>query len=367
MLRIGIAGVGMIAQSYMTQVANGKIHGKVTALNSRNRANMEDALAKTGLTDVALYTDYHEMLESGKIDVVMICTPHYFHPQMAMDALARGIHPLVEKPVGVYSEEVQALAAELKKRPELRLGVLYCNRMKPLYRKVKEMVDAGAVGKLKRADWLITNLYRTAAYHKSSPWRGTYKSEGGGVLMNQASHQLDLYLWMTGLPQTVHAFCYYGMERDIEVENDAMVHMEFAGGATGQFIASSREFPGTNRLELIGDNGQIIVEDDCRLTYTKLDMPESVFSQTSEEIFGKIPCTTIKQEFPIEDAMNYLAEITNDFLGAVETGGQPFCTLEQAMRPLTVTNAAYLSSWQRKSIALPFDAQEFTKELQARF
>ena len=368
MLKVGIAGIGLIARDYIKLFASGKINGKLTALNSRSRENMENALAQENLSGVSLFTDYHAMLESGEIDAVIICTPHFQHPQMAIDALARGIHPLVEKPVGVFGGEADALTQVAAAHPELVTGVLYCRRMVETFQQAKKMIEQGAIGPLKRINWIMTTSYRTEAYHKSSPWRGTYEGEGGGVLMTQASHQLDLFLWLCGMmPERVHAFCYTGMEREIHTENDAMIQMEFPGGATGQFIASSREFPGTNRLELTGDMGQIIVENDSHLIYTALDLPEHVYAKTSEEFFGSIPHKRSEQTFPYADNKTCQAELINDFLAAIEQGETAICPVADAMKSLLVINAAYLSSWKQQTIEFPFDFAVFEAELKKRF
>lgn len=364
-LRLGIAGIGAIAEDYISLIAHGKIDAVLTALNSRNEAHMSSVVQKYALQDVSLFTDYHTMLESGTIDAVILCTPHDLHPDMAVQAIERGIHTLVEKPVGTCRSGAQKICDCLKRHPEICCGVLYCRRMSPVFRHVKDLVSQGILGKRKRANWIITNLYRTNAYHLSSPWRGTWKGEGGGVLMTQASHQLDLFLWLFGMPETVHGFCY-SQERPVEVENDALLQMEFDDGATGQFIASSREFPGTNRLELIGDCAQIIVEDDTKLICRILKQPESSFSAASESKFGPIPYTETIKHFEESDNRVQQAEIINDFICAVQTGSKTVCTAEEAMQSLTVINAAYLSAWRGEAVALPMDDALFLQELHKR-
>lgn len=194
MLRVGIAGIGSIARVYLGLFAEGKIPGgRVTALSSRSPDHLTSARDAFCAPDTALFTDYEAMLHSGLVDVVMICTPHNQHVPMALQALKAGVHPLIEKPLAVNADEARALLAACRARPELTAGVLYCRRASAAYRQAKQLVQSGALGQLKRTCWLITNLYRTPAYHASQPWRGSWKGEGGGLLLTQASHQLDLF------------------------------------------------------------------------------------------------------------------------------------------------------------------------------
>jgi UDP-N-acetyl-2-amino-2-deoxyglucuronate dehydrogenase len=364
MIRIGISGIGAIAQNYIELFCTGKINGaRITALSSRNKENMEKVKRENSLHEVTLYTDYEELLKSGEIDAVMICTPHAQHAEMAVKAMEYGRHVLIEKPIGSNINDVGGLDAMVKLHPELTAGVLYCRRMSKAYTKMKEMVMNGAVGSLKRANWLITNLYRTDAYHKSSPWRGTYRGEGGGVMLTQASHQLDLFLWMTGMPTRIQGFCYEGMERNIEVENDVMLQMEFENGATGQFMASSREYPGTNRFELSGDAGQLIIEDDRRLIYRRLSRNESDYNKHTNQFFGPIVYETEEYEFDDFNNQVQQAEIINNFIEAIKTKKKTICSVEEAIGSLRVINGAYLSSWEKKKIEMPFVPEEYQKRL----
>jgi len=368
MVRTGIAGIGAIAENYIKLVASGKVNGmELTAFSSRNVVHAQEVAEKYGFHNLSIYGDYEEMLASGKVDAVIICTPHYQHPAMGKLAVRHGIHMLVEKPIGVFSEEVKEMIELAEEKPELKSGVLYNRRACCTFHKVKELVEGNAVGSIKRANWLITNLHRTEAYHKSSPWRGTYKGEGGGILMTQASHQLDLFLWICSMPARVRGFCYNGMERDIQVENDVTIQMEFENGATGQFIASSREFPGTNRFEISGDLGQIIVENDNHIIYNKLETSESEYSRTTSDYFGKIPYERFDFYFNDDENEVQHAAILNNFVDAIEKDEEVICPLKEAMNSLVIINGAYLSDWKQKTLDIPFDYSLFTQELKKKF
>lgn len=368
MIRLGIAGIGYIAEEYIKLIVSNKIKGcRIYALSSRNFERMESICSQYDLKDVSLFTNYEDMIKSGKIDMVMICTPHFTHPSMAIKAIEAGIHTLIEKPVGVFSDEVEKLMKCVETHPNILSGVLYCRRTSKAFNKIKDLISSGEIGELKRANWIITNLYRTQAYHDAQSWKGTYKGEGGGLLMTQASHQLDLLIWLCGMPKNIHACCYYGAERQIEVENDVMLHMEYQNGATGQFIASSREFPGSNRLEIIGSKGQVILSDDQNLIFRKLEQDEKNYANTTDEVYGKISFK--EQEFIFDDADNSIqqATIVNNFISSIVGNATVLCPVKEAINSLYIINGAYLSSWNNEIITFPMDTKEFRMKLEERF
>ncbi|WP_304205767.1 Gfo/Idh/MocA family protein [Fusobacterium perfoetens] len=368
MVRIGIAGIGSIAEEYIKLIVENKITNcKIAAFSSRNEVHMKNICEKYSLENVTLFTDYEKMLDSGLIDMVMICTPHFLYPNMAIKAVEKNIHPLIEKPIGVYSDEVETLIKLLDKKENIKSGVLYCRRTSKAFNKIKELIENGEVGEIKRVCWIITNLYRTQAYHDSGSWRGSYKGEGGGLLMTQASHQLDLLVWISPNIVKVNGFCYCGKERNIEVENDVIIQLEFENGATGQFIASSREFPGTNRLEISGSKGQIILNNDSELIFKKLEIDEREYSKTTKELFGKIPYTETKLYFDDSDNRIQQAGIVNNFIEALENNKKILCTPKDALKSLYIINGAYLSSWEKKEIEIPLNSQEFRKKLEEHF
>lgn len=367
MLRVGIAGIGFIAEEYIKLITKQAITGcEICAMSSRNKQHMEEICDTYHLGHTVLFTDYKEMLKSGLIDAVIICTPHFLHPQMAMEALDRGIHALIEKPVGVFADETELLLQSVRRHPELTTGVLYCQRMNKAFGKLHEIIDSGELGEIKRANWLITNRYRTPAYYRSRDWRGTWKGEGGGLLMTQVSHQLDLLVWLLGMPERIQAFCGFGVEREIEVENEAMIQMWYPGNFTAQFIASGREFPGTNRLEISGSRGQVILENDNRLIYRSLAMDEREYARTSEVMFGSIPFSEEIMEF--EEAENTVlqAGIVNDFIQAVAQNRKAICPVEEAVQSLNIINGAYVSSWEKTEVSFPMDLESYRKAWRER-
>lgn len=367
MIRVGIAGIGFIAEEYIKLITGGNIrNGVITALSSRNEAHMLDIKRKYNLDDVSLFSDYETMLSSGKIDMVMICTPHFQHPGMAIRAIEKGIHTMIEKPVGVFPEELDALAGCIRSHPGVQSGVLYCRRTNPVFANIKAMLDNGDLGKLKRITWIITDMYRPQIYFDCVSWRGTYSAEGGGLLMNQVSHHIDLLVWLCGLPEAMQAHCYTARERAIEVENEVSITMDYSGNAIGQFIASSRECPGSNRLEISGSKGQIILDNERILTVRTLQEEETEFAVTTRIPFGRIGYE--EQQFVYEpmDNTKLQANIINNFLASLEGTEKVLCPVSEAIRAQQFIQGAYLSSWQERKLQLPVDTQAYTEELRKR-
>lgn len=363
MIRVGIAGIGYIAEEYIKLFTRGNIHGAViTALSSRNEDHMRriDAQYQLG---ASLFTDYHAMLHSGTIDMVMICTPHFYHPSMAIQAIEAGIHTMIEKPVGVYPEELEKLVACVRDHPGVFSGVLYCRRMNPVFAKIKELLTDGTLGNLKRVTWIITDMYRPQIYFDVTDWRGTYRGEGGGMLMNQVSHHIDLLVWLCGLPDAMQAHCYTARERNIEVENEVSITMDYPGNAIGQFIASTRECPGSNRLEISGSQGQLILENEKVLTLRRLETDEQEFAVTTKIPFSSIPWTEEVFQFNAAENPVIQAMIINNFISSINGKTCVACPVEEAVWTQQFIQAAYLSSWQEKKMKLPVDAGSYTTEL----
>ena len=366
MIRVGIAGIGFIAEEYIKQFTSGMIPGGVvTALSSRNRERMALVRERYQM-NAALFTDYEEMLKSGLIDMVMICTPHFHHPGMAIRALNHGLHTLIEKPVGVFPEELKALTDCAHAHPELKCGVLYCRRTNPVFTRIKGLLEEGALGALKRVTWIITDMYRPQCYYDVTDWRGTYAGEGGGLLMNQVSHHIDMLVWLCGLPEKMQAHCYTARDRNIEVENEVSITMDYPGNAIGQFIASTRECPGSSRLEISGSRGQIILEGERELTVRMLDVDERKHAVTTKVPFGFIPFREEKFSFDMAYNPVMQAQIVAQFLTTIREKTAPLCPVEEAVMAQQFIQAAYLSSWLEKKLPLPTDDAAYTHMLKER-
>ncbi len=365
MIRIGMVGIGQIAEDYLSIFSEGKISGaKITALASRNEDRVRGIIEKYGLGEVEYYKTLEDMLKDDRIDGVMITTPHTFHEEMATLAIKYGKHVLVDKPLGISTHQVDRLDRLADEHPELTLGVLFNRRSNDLYQKVKAMTMSGEMGELRRATWQITNLYRTYAYYQTSSWRGSYKTEGGGVLMNQAIHQLDLLLWFTGMPNQVMAYTRRGFHRPMTTENDVAMTLFYDGGAMGHFLASTHESPGTNRLELSFTKGQIIVEDDSTLKITRLKEEEEDFAKKEETFFTHVPAEVEEITIPVTPNKEEQRRIIQNFIHAVEGIEPILCSFKEGKNTVRLVNGTYLSSWLGEKIDLDFSGDTYEKELE---
>ena len=302
------------------------------------------------------------MVTSGHIDAVLICTPHGLHPSMTLRAVQAGLHVLTEKPVGIYAGEVEHVLIKLKEHPGLRCGVLYNRRASRVYQYVRNLVSAGALGELVRATWLVTNLYRTDAYYQSSPWRGTWSGEGGGLLMTQASHQLDLMQWICGMPSHIWAKCST-VDRPIVTENEAELFFTYPNGAHGQFIASAHECPGVNRLEICGTHGSVAVENDTDVSITYLNEDERSFAKTSPSPFTLVPYTKKSVCFEQESNKVQQASTIQNFIDAIEKSAPLLCPLEEGIRSLQIIHGAYVSQEVQREVAVPVSETMFQEFL----
>lgn len=363
MFRLGIAGAGVIARDYIALIAAGRVKDvDLAALCSRRPEPVRQLTEQYGLHAV-YYQDYGKMLMDGTLDGVIICTPHGLHPAMTIQALEAGKHVLVEKPVGIYADEVQRALDALAARPKLTCGVLYNRRASKAFGHIRRLMKQGEIGELVRCTWILTNLYRTDAYYRSGSWRGSWQSEGGGLLMTQASHQLDLLQWVCGMPSSVMARCST-VDRSIAVENEAELFFTFPNGAHGHFIASAHECPGTNRLEICGTRGRITVTDDTVVEIECLAQDERDFARTCPNSFEKVPYTVDSLTFDDGENNVQQAATIQNFIQAAE-GREPIqCSLAQGLRSLQIIHGAYLSHWQGgREAVLPVDEALFQQKL----
>lgn len=354
-IRIGIIGVGNMGSAHANCIGNGEIDGMVlTAVCDIEPKRTEKYIQND--SGIAVYQDYRELLISKEIDAVLIAVPHRLHAKMATEALESGLHVLVEKPVDIRVSQAEYLNEVAEKSGKI-FGIMFNQRTNPLFQKAREIVQGGQLGELKRSVWIVTNWYRTQRYYDSGDWRATWAGEGGGVLMNQAPHQLDLWQWICGMPVSVTGYCDTAKYHDIEVEDDATIFVRYVNGASGTFITSTGEYPGTNRLEISGELGKLVLENGT-LRHWKLKASEREICRTSEKGMPK-------PEFEYSEVVQEGKEsahkgILQNFANAILYGEELLAPGEEGIRELMISNAAYLSSWKgNKEIVLPFDAAEY--------
>ncbi len=338
-VRFGIVGIGNMGGTHMRSLYEGKIKNAVLAavcdIDPEKRAKAE------ALPGVAVYEDYHEMLKSGKIDAVIAAVPHYLHTVVAEAGFAAGLPVLTENPAGVRVSDVQRMNAAAKASGKV-FGIMWNQRTNPLFQKAREIVQNGTLGAPKRFVWIITNWYRTQAYYNSGSWRATWSGEGGGVLLNQSPHNLDLWQWIFGMPDEISASCCEGKWHDIEVEDDAVITGYYKNGATASFITSTGEYPGTNRLEISGSRGKMVIEKG-KLHLWLLGQDEREFCYTDPNGFPSYPLA--EEEYEQTEREPAHNGILQNFTNAILSGEPLLAPGYDGIKELTISNAAYLSSW----------------------
>lgn len=361
-VRLGIIGLGNMGSGYVKMIKAGDCpEVEITAVADLREDRRE--WFRTVYPEVPVFEEGHQMIDSGLCEAVMIEVPHYHHPEFAIYAMKHGLHVLSDKPAGVYTKQVKEMNEEAAKHPELVFAIMFNQRTNPLYIKMKELVSSGELGAIKRVNWIITDWYRTQIYYDSGAWRATWSGEGGGVLLNQCPHQMDLVTWICGLPSRVRAFCHVGKWHDIEVEDDVSAYWEYPNGATGVFVTSTGDAPGTNRFEVDLEKGKLVCEDD-KLTLYRLSVNEREFCRTAKGGFDKPECT--KEVIDIEGENPQHKAVINAFAGKILGHGELIAPGYEGINGLMLSNALFLSSWLDKTIEIPFDEDLFLAELNKR-
>ncbi len=360
-VRIGIIGLGNMGSGHLRNYAEGRMPEiEVTALCDIDESRFAAALEKA--PDAKCFDNATALINSGLVDAILICTPHYFHPPMAIEGLNAGLHVMSEKPAGVYTKQVRELN-EVAAKSDKTFAIMFNQRTNCVYRKVRELVQGGEYGEIRRVNWIITSWFRTQAYYQSGGWRATWEGEGGGVMLNQCPHQLDLWQWICGMPAKIRAICHEGKWHDIEVEDDVSIYVEYPNGATGTFITTTGDCPGTNRLEITLDKAKIVIDDDnIRMFVLNGSTTDGIYN--SGDGFKKLEGEWTDVE---TDGMNEQhVGVMNAFAAHILRGEDLIAGGEEGINGLTISNAAFLSSWLDKEIVLPIDEDLFYEKLQEK-
>ncbi len=358
-VRVGIIGVGNIGLAHAAAIARGDVPGMVLGAlcdtNSDKRAYLQESYP-----DVPVFASHEALIEGGLCDAVIVSTPHKFHPPIAKAALTAGLHVLSEKPAGVDVAALEDLYAVARSSDRV-FGMMFNQRTDPLFAKARELVRSGRIGEPKRLVWIITNWYRSQAYYDSGDWRATWNGEGGGVLLNQAPHNLDLWQWIFGMPKRLRAFCYRGKYHNIPVEDDVTIYAEYENRAVATFITTTGEYPGTNRLEVSGDRGKIVIENGV-LHFTELSEPERAYCFHA---VGRPAPALTETEIPQGAVESGHTLILRNFTNAILHGEPLLAPGTDGIFELTLSNAAYLSSATDEWVDIPFDSSRFTALLES--
>lgn len=361
-VRLGIIGIGNMGTNHAKSLVEGKVpEMELTAVADRKESRRtwcRENLPET----VRIFDDAGELMTSGLCDAVLLSIPHYQHPELSMAAMDHGLHVMCEKPAGVYTKQVREMNEHAAKSGKV-FAMMFNQRTNCVYRKMHELVKGGELGAIKRVNWIITDWYRTQSYYDSGDWRATWAGEGGGVLLNQCPHQLDLLQWICGLPKTVRAFCHQGKWHDIEVEDDVTAYLEFPNGATGVFVTTTGDAPGTNRFEITGTRGKLVCEED-RLTFWRLKEDERDFCRSSKEGFRKPETERLEVETDGENPQH--VGVLNAFAGNILEGKPLVADGREGLNGLLLSNAMHLSGWLGEAVDIPFDEERFLQELEKR-
>lgn len=361
-IRAAVIGVGNMGTAHAARLQEGKIAGMALCAlvdtDAKRRAEIAQRFA-----GVPVFENVDALLKNGCVDAAIVATPHPSHTSVAEKTLAAGLHTLVEKPVDVMLSRARHLCDTADKSGCV-FAVMLNQRTNPLFQKAREIVQSGQLGRIKRSVWIITNWYRSQQYYDSGAWRATWAGEGGGVLLNQAPHNLDLWQWICGMPLSIAAQCDVARYHNIEVEDDATICARFDDGATGVFITSTGEYPGTNRLEIAGEKGKIVLENGV-LKWWKLQENERDVRFSASANSPKIPFEY--EEIVQESKGAAHAGILQNWANAILHGEALISPGRDGLNELTISNAAYLSQWTGgKTVELPMDEALFDEMLARR-
>ena len=345
-VKIGIIGYGNMGSAHESNITGNKIADMIlTAVGDINKDRRE-AFSKKH-PEIPVFETAEDLYKSGLCDAVIIAVPHYDHPSLTVKAFEYGLHVMVEKPAGVYTKQVKEMNEASLKQDKV-FGIMYNQRTNPVYQKLKKMIEEGELGHIKRITWIITNWYRSQAYHNSSTWRSTWKTEGGGALINQNPHQLDLWQWMFGMPDRIFAKVSFGKYYNIEVEDDVMAFFEYDNGTTGEYITSTGEAPGTNRLEVACDMGKVVIEDNKILFYRNT-VSEREHNRINTEPFGIPECWTCEIPCDFSGGEQHIGILKN-FRDAILSGKELLAKGIEGINGLTISNAIHLSGWTGRTV-----------------
>lgn len=372
-IRLGIIGLGAEGGMYANFITEGMVPnveiGAICDILPEKKARADEL-------GVPFYADYIEMIESGNVDAVVTCVPHYLHPEMGIAALQRGIHALLEKPVGVYTKQAREVIDYAASKPDLTFGVFFNQRTNPLYVDLQKLVASGELGPLRHTSWIITNWWRPQGYYDQSDWRATWGGEGGGVLVNQAPHQLDLWQWICGVPKACFAKLAFGFRRNLVVEDEVNALVDFGNGATGHFMTCTHDLVGTDRLEMLFDSGKIVVDNSKTVTITRLKKPEQELSKDMgmEEV-GKLftgqldPTTMYDTETKEYESIwgQQHSDVMKNFAANILDGTPLIAPGPEGINGVRLANAMHLSSWTGEEVDMVnFDEDRYLTELNKR-
>jgi len=356
--RLAVIGVGVMGSSHVKSIGARLPNTQLAAVCDIVPERADQYASEFG---VPAFYEYRDMLEKVALDGIVVATPHYDHTPISINALQQGLHVLVEKPLAVHVKDGRKMIAAYEQarlqKPNLQFAIMFMSRLHTHWMKIKEILDSGALGKLVRATWLITDWFRTQTYYDNGGWRATWSGEGGGVLLNQCPHNLDLYQWFFGLPKRVAGFAHIGKYHNIEVEDEVTGYFEHENGMVGHFVTTTAESPGTNRLEIVGENGKLVFERG-QITFHHNQTSMFEYIRTSTKSFDSVPYQSEDVPFPTLTDWGH-ATLLGIFANGILRGDQLVAYAPEGLNSLMLGNAMMLSSFQGRPVELPFDEDAY--------
>jgi predicted dehydrogenase len=354
-VKLGIVGLGLMGTAHARSIVNGLVPGcELAAVCDPGKSVAAE------FPGIPCFQDSAALIRSGTVDAAFICTPHYTHSSIGIAALKAGLHVLVEKPISVEKADALKLLAAHRSLDQV-FAAMFNQRTDPVYQKLRQLVTSGELGQIRRVNWTVTDWFRPEAYYAHGGWRATWAGEGGGVLLNQCPHNLDLFQWIFGMPSKVRGFCQFGRYHRIEVEDDVTAYFEYPDGMTGVFITSTGEAPGTNRLEVAAERGRVVVEDG-RIAFRRNEIPATEFSRTTDQKFGRPPVWDVSIPLPPHRGEQHIGILKN-FTNAILHGEALLSPAAEGIHSVELANAILLSSIEDTTVELPMSAPRYAKLL----
>lgn len=355
-IRLGVVGLGNIARQHIENVTSGAVPGcKLTAICARQPTELAQTLG------VQYFASYQEMVRSGLCDAILVATPSFTHLEIGRAVLDAGLHLMMEKPIGLSLQEGEQLLA--RQGPEQVFALMLNQRTDPLFQKMRDCLQQGELGAITRTHWTMTNWFRPQVYFQVSDWRATWRGEGGGLLVNQCIHNLDIFQWLAGMPESLRGYCRFGRYHDIEVEDEATAYLQYANGASGVFIGSTGEAPGVNRLDIVGDRGSLYFDGE-RLLLSRNTPATSQYNRETRDMFGMPACEAT--DITPDRNVNQHARVLANFAAAIQSGEPLIAPASDGLNSLALANAMLLSTWESREVSLPLASDVYQRALQQR-
>lgn len=367
-IRFGLVGCGVMGKAHISYIRQFSQDAELVGLCDVNRELAESLAAELG---AKAYSDYKELINKNNIDAVIIATPHYYHPDIAIWAFENDVHVLCEKPIAVHVKDANRMIEAYKRHSHLKFGVVYSRRTAPLWRELKELIDRGELGRIYRIDWTITDWFRTECYYSSGGWRGSWSGEGGGVTVNQCPHQFDLFYWLFGLPDRLIAIGGFGKyHRNITVDDEIIAMGEWNDGKVFTLKVSTSEYPGSNRLEIASDRGILEVSEkvaDVINFRRTMDSVEYVIRNSTTWTSGT---KVWEVKIPIIRRNDYegtQCDIVRNFIDCLlGRESDLIAPGVEGLGSVMLGNALVLAGFYKRWVELPIDADEYLAFLNER-